>query len=65
MLIYEMNVGVPDRQYLWLLTRQKPTLKVGGKYLDGVPSDGVSRRVKPVEDGGIYVYIHIYLYMYV
>jgi hypothetical protein len=49
---FQSNVGVPDRQYLWLLTRQKPTMKVGGKYLEGVPSDGVSRRVKPVEDGG-------------
>jgi hypothetical protein len=72
---FQSNVGVPDRQYLWLLTRQKPTLKMGGKYLDGVPSDGVSRRVKPVEDGGewgtemwIFIYVfysYLCLYMFV
>mmetsp|Transcript_7811 Transcript_7811/g.7878 ORF Transcript_7811/g.7878 Transcript_7811/m.7878 type:complete len:202 (+) Transcript_7811:94-699(+) len=45
-------IGVPDRQYLWLLTRQKPTLKVGGKYIEGVcPTERGSMRVKPGEDG--------------
>lgn len=25
-------IGVPDRQYLWVLTRLKPTIKNGGQY---------------------------------
>jgi apolipoprotein D and lipocalin family protein len=36
-------IGVPDRQYLWVLTRLKPTIKNGGQY---------KKIAKAMTDGG-------------